>query len=56
VLNAGDAGAYTLGFGGGAVAPVDGPGREILLLSAAALAQALTAARGVFAIHHDLFG
>jgi putative nucleotidyltransferase with HDIG domain len=56
VLNVGDAGAYTLGFGGGAVAPVDGPGREILLLSADTLAQALAAARGVFAIHHDLFG
>jgi len=56
VLNVGDAGAYVLGFGGGAVAPVDGTGREMLLLSADAVAEALAAARGVFAIHHDLFG
>jgi len=56
VLNVGDAGAYSLGFGGGAVAPVDGTGREMLLLSADAVAEALAAARGVFAIHHDLFG
>jgi putative nucleotidyltransferase with HDIG domain len=56
VLNVGDAGAYVLGFGGGAVAPVDAAGREILLLSADAANAALATARGVFAIHHDLFG
>jgi putative nucleotidyltransferase with HDIG domain len=56
VLNVGDAGAYALGFGGGAVAPVDAAGREILVLSADAANEALAAARGVFAIHHDLFG
>jgi len=56
VLNVGDAGAYVLGFGGGAVAPVDAAGREVLLLSADAVNEALATARGVFAIHHDLFG
>ena len=56
VLNVGDAGAYALGFGASAVAPVDAPGREILLLSTDAANEALATARGVFAIHHDLFG
>jgi putative nucleotidyltransferase with HDIG domain len=56
VLNVGDAGAYVLGFGGSAVAPVDAGGREILLLSADAANEALATARSVFAIHHDLFG
>ncbi len=56
VLNVGDAGAYVLGFGGGAVAPVDAAGREILVLSGDAANEALATARGVFAIHHDLFG
>ena len=56
VLNVGDAGAYVLGFGGGAVAPLDAAGREILLLSADTTNEALATARGVFAIHHDLFG
>jgi putative nucleotidyltransferase with HDIG domain len=56
VLNVGDAGAYALGFGSGAVAPVDAGGREILVLSSDAANEALATARGVFAIHHDLFG
>jgi putative nucleotidyltransferase with HDIG domain len=55
VLNVADAGAYTMGFGGGTVAPADAAGRELLGLTATALAEAVSGARGVFVEHHDLF-
>ena len=55
VLNVADAGAYTMGFGGGTVAPADAQGRELLALTPTALAEAVSGARGVFVEHHDLF-
>ena len=56
VLNVADVGAYDMGFGGGTVAPCDAPGRDLLGLTPATLADAIAAARDVFAVHHDLFG
>ena len=56
LLNVADAGAYGMGFGGGAAAPPDAPGREVLMLSPAVVAEAIVGARSVFAVHHDLFG
>ena len=55
ILNVADAGAYAMGFGSSTVAPSDQPGRNLLGLSPERTAAAVVAARGTFAVHHDLF-
>ena len=56
ILNVADAGAYTMGFGGGTVAPCDAVGRDLIGLSTDALAETIAGVRSVFALHHELFG
>jgi len=56
ILNVADAGAYTMGYGGGAARVIDQPGRDVLRLTAERHAAAMLAARENFALHRDLFG
>ncbi len=55
VLNVADVAAYAMGCGSSPAPPSDAPGRVVLALDPGRIAEAESAARAAFAVHHELF-